>query len=176
MVLKILDLILMIGVENLVIGGKLGRNLEKLYYYFEFLNNFEVPRSNQKKTENWILNYSDWRKNKDTNVRFLTHKIETHAKYNHKIADKLQSDWVRSFHISNIVKLDLPSDLRAELLEFELDEEFLLRWATHQAHFGDRVLRVLDRGGEPVHLACGGPAEDPAGRGQRDGAAVLLEW
>lgn len=127
MILKILDLILMIGTENLKIGDKLGGDLEKLYYFFEFLNKFEVPRSNQKKTENWILDYSDWRKNKDTNVRFLTHKIETHAKYTHKITQKIQNEWVRSFHISSIVKLELPRDLESDLFEFELNEEFFLR-------------------------------------------------
>ena len=65
MILKILDLVLMVGRENLRIGNKLGYNLEKLYYYFEFLNKFEIPKSNQRKTENWILDYSNWKKNKE---------------------------------------------------------------------------------------------------------------
>ena len=127
MILKILDLVLMVGKENLLIGRKLGDNLEKLYYYFEFLNKFEVPKSNQKKTENWILDYSDWKKNKDTNMRFLTHKIETHAKYTHKIINKINKDWINNFHISNIVKLEMISDVETELTDFDLNEDYFLR-------------------------------------------------
>jgi hypothetical protein len=128
MMLKILDLVLMVGKENLLIGEKLGNNLEKLYYYFEFLNKFEVPKSNQKKTENWILDYSDWKKNKDTNMRFLTHKIETHAKYTHKITNKINKEWVNTFHISNIVKLEMIPSPEQELLNFELNEDYFLRY------------------------------------------------
>ena len=125
--LKILDLILMVGPENLFIGGGLGKNIEELYYYFEFLNKFEVPSSGQKNPENWMLDYSNWKKNKENNMKFLIQKIEMHAKYTHKIMSKIEKDWIDRFHISNVVKLQEFNDLEAQLLGFEISETYLLK-------------------------------------------------
>jgi hypothetical protein len=127
LILKILELIIMVGKDNLKIGRYLGDNLEEIYYYFEFLNKFEIPRPNQKKTENWILDYSDWKKNKDNNVRLLKHKIETSTKYANKIQNKFDKDWVNYFHISDIVQVKMLEDLDKELFNFNLDEHFFLK-------------------------------------------------
>jgi len=125
--LKILDLILMVGPENLCIGDGLGNNIEEMYYYFEFLNKFEVPNSNQKNPENWMLDYSNWKKNKENNMKFLIQKIEMHAKYTHKIMNKIEKDWIDKFHISNVVKLQEFNDLQNQLLNFEISEGYLLK-------------------------------------------------
>lgn len=125
--LKILDLILMVGPENLFIGNGLGNNIEELYYYFEFLNKFEVPNSNQKNPENWMLDYSNWKKNKENNMKFLIQKIEMHAKYTHKIREKIEKDWIDRFHISNVVKLQEFNELENQLLNFEISETYLLK-------------------------------------------------
>jgi predicted small metal-binding protein len=125
--LKILDLILMVGPENLCIGDGLGNNIEEMYYYFEFLNKFEVPNSNQKNPENWMLDYSNWKKNKENNMKFLIQKIEMHAKYTHKIMNKIEKDWIDKFHISNVVKLQEFNDLQTQLLNFEISEGYLLK-------------------------------------------------
>ena len=127
LILKILELIFMVGRENLKIGVNLGGNLEEIYYYFEFLNKFEIPRPNQKREENWILDYSDWKRNKDNNVRFLKRKIETCSKYSHKITKKIDKDWVSSFHISNVVEVKMLTDLDKEIFDFQLDEDFFLK-------------------------------------------------
>lgn len=125
--LKILDLILMVGPENLIIGDGLGTSIEEMYYYFEFLNKFEVPNSSQKNPENWMLDYSNWKKNKENNMKFLIQKIEMHAKYTHKIMNKIEKEWIDKFHISNVVKLQEFNDLQTQLLGFEISEEYLLK-------------------------------------------------
>lgn len=125
--LKILDLILMVGPENLFIGEGLGTSIEELYYYFEFLNKFEVPNSNQKNPENWMLDYSNWKKNKENNMKFLIQKIEMHAKYTHKIMNKIDQEWIDKFHISNVVKLQEFNKLETELLNFQISEGYLLK-------------------------------------------------
>ena len=125
--LKILDLILMVGPENLRISQGLGLNMEELYYYFEFLNKFEVPTSRQTSSENWMLDYSNWNKNKENNMKFLIQKIETHAKYPNKIMNKVEKDWIERFHISNVVKLQDFNNLEIHLLDFEINETYLLK-------------------------------------------------
>ena len=61
-------------------------------------------------------------------MRLLTHKIETHDRYTHKINDKIEKDWITSFHISNIVKLEMIQDPKKELIDFELNEDYFLRY------------------------------------------------
>ena len=117
----------MVGPENLFIGEGLGTSIEELYYYFEFLNKFEVPNSSQRNPENWMLDYSNWKKNKENNMKFLIQKIEMHAKYTHKIMNKIEQDWIDKFHISNVVKLQEFNKLETELLNFQISEGYLLK-------------------------------------------------
>lgn len=127
MFLKVLDLILMVGTENLFIGSGLGDNLEQLYFYFEFLKRFEIPDRKAKTSENWMLDFANWEKNKENNMKFLIQKIESHAKYSNKITNKLEKDWIERFHISNVVKLQEFNHLEKHLKEFQINETYLLK-------------------------------------------------
>ena len=117
----------MVGTENLFIGSGLGDNLEQLYFYFEFLKRFEIPDRKAKTSENWMLDFANWEKNKENNMKFLIQKIESHAKYSNKITNKLEKDWIERFHISNVVKLQEFNHLEKHLKEFQINETYLLK-------------------------------------------------
>lgn len=118
----------MVGPENLHIGKGLGENIEELYFYFEFLSKFEVPTSSQSNYDNWILDYTQWKKNKENNMKFIIQKIEKFAKYPNKIFDKIHKNWIEKFHISNVVKLQEFHELESHLTDFEINESYLLKY------------------------------------------------
>ena len=119
----------MVGPENLLIGKGLGTNMESLYFYFEFLHQFKIPLSNEgTPSENWMFDYSNWKQNKENNMKFLIQKIEMHSKYANKITEKVQQEWIQKFHISNVVKLQEFNQLEDHLFNFQINETYFLKY------------------------------------------------
>lgn len=95
--------------------------------YLNYLNNFEFPKENE-----FISKEKAWQLCQINNTNILISSIESQSKISF-CKEKLDLEWVKTFHISNVVKLKNFQEfcLTLENIEFGVDKlaQFFLMWS-----------------------------------------------
>lgn len=117
----------LIGPENIKGLGLFTNDINDYDIYLEFLKTVKMPKAGQ--NEPWSNSVPNWKINKENNLKYIFQKIDAQRQQaGMKILPrKLEKDWVETFHISNIVKLQSFEDFAKRLEVDDFDEDLILR-------------------------------------------------